>query len=124
VPAAISLLTPEETADIVGVTDAFLDPSRGPKVADYVERFQKRFNLRPDPYGSCFYDGAMILKSAIEVAGTDKAKLRDYLKSVKNHEGVTQVFNTDAHGNMVHSVAVVKFKPGTTELTYVKTITV
>lgn len=124
VPAAISLLTPEETADIVGVTDAFLDPSRGPKVADYVERFQKRFNLRPDPYGSCFYDGAMILKSAIEAAGTDKAKLRDYLKGVKNHEGVTQVFNTDAHGNMAHSVAVVKFKPGTTELAYVKTITV
>jgi branched-chain amino acid transport system substrate-binding protein len=102
--------------------DAHLGPERGPAVADYVKRFKDRFKIDPDPFGSCYYDGAMILKQVLDKVGPDRVKIRDALKDVKGYEGVTNTFTTDADGNMVHSLAVFSIKPGTRDPIFLRTI--
>jgi len=124
VPAALNLLAADELTNLYGMIDAFIDPGRQDATGDYARRFAERFKVKADPYGSCYYDAAWILKDAIEKVGYDKQKLREQLTKVKDWKGVTQAYSTDENNNMVHSVAVVKFKPGTTEMTYVTTVAV
>jgi branched-chain amino acid transport system substrate-binding protein len=122
VPAARNLIAPDELVNVNGVMDAHLGPERGPAVADYVKRFKDRFKIDPDPFGSCYYDGAMILKQVLDKVGPDRVKIRDALKDVKGYEGVTNTFTTDADGNMVHSLAVFSIKPGTRDPIFLRTI--
>jgi branched-chain amino acid transport system substrate-binding protein len=122
VPAARNLIAPDELANVYGVMDADLGDARGPAVADYTKRFKERFKIDADPFGSCYYDGAMILKQVMDKVGPDRMKIRDELKMVKDYKGVTNVFTTDADGNMVHSLAVFSIKPGTRDLVFTRTI--
>lgn len=122
VPAARNLIAPDELANVNGVMDAYLAPERGPEVAAYIKNFKDRFKIEPDPYGSCYYDGAWILKKVMDEVGTDRVKIRDGLRKVKDYKGITNVFTTDADGNMVHSLAVFSFKPGTRDPVFLSTI--
>jgi branched-chain amino acid transport system substrate-binding protein len=123
VPAARNLIAPDELAHVNGVMDAYLAPERGPDVAAYVKTFKERFKVDPDPFGSCYYDGAWIMKQVMDKVGTDRAKIRDELKLVKDYKGVTNSFTTDEWGNMVHSLAVFSIKPGTRDPVFIRTIT-
>ena len=120
-PAVLKLMTPDEVSRVTGMIDSYLDESRQDETGDYARRFHKRFGVRPDPFGSCYYDAAWMLKEGIETAGTDPEKLRNWFKQVKNWKGVTHVYSTDENNNMVHSFAIVKFKPGTMDLEFVRT---
>ena len=123
VPAARNLIAPDELVNVNGVMDAHLGAERGPEVAAYIKTFKDRFKVDPDPFGSCYYDGAWILKQVLDKVGPDRAKIRDELKMVKGYKGITNTFTTDADGNMVHSLAVFGIKPGTREAVFVRTIT-
>jgi branched-chain amino acid transport system substrate-binding protein len=123
VPAARNLIAPDELAKVNGVMDAYLAPERGPDVAAYIKTFKERFKVDPDPFGSCYYDGAWIMKQVMDKVGTDRTKIRDELKTVKGFKGVTNVFSTDELGNMVHSLAVFSIKPGTRDPVFIRTIT-
>ena len=78
-------------------------------------KFNDRFKMRADPFGSCYYDAAMILADALRKVGPDKAKIRDYFANVKDYKGVTRDFTTDSLNDMAHSIALVDFIPGTKE---------
>jgi branched-chain amino acid transport system substrate-binding protein len=121
-PATLALLEPADLQNLYSTTDAFLDASQGPKVADYVERFQRRFNLRPDPFGSCYYDGAMILADIMRRVGPDRAAIRAALAQLNGFEGVTQTFRADQFGNLAHATTVVRFRPGTKDFELVERV--
>jgi branched-chain amino acid transport system substrate-binding protein len=123
VPAARNLIAPDELAHVNGVMDAYLAPERGPDVAAYIKTFKERFRVDPDPFGSCYSDGAWIMKQVMDKVGTDRAKIRDELRLVKDYKGVTNIFTTDDVGNMVHSLAVFSIKPGTRDPVFIRTIT-
>jgi len=123
VPAARNLIAPDELARVHGVMDAYLAPERGPEVAAYIKNFKDRFKIDPDPFGSCYYDAAWIMKQVMDKVGTDRTKIRDELKAVKDFKGITNVFSTDELGNMVHTLAVFSIKPGTREPVFIRTIT-
>jgi branched-chain amino acid transport system substrate-binding protein len=89
VPAARNLIAPEELTNVNGVMDAYLAAERGPEVAAYIKNFKDRFKIDPDPFGSCYYDGAWILKQVLDKVGPDCAKIRDELKAVKDYKGIT-----------------------------------
>jgi branched-chain amino acid transport system substrate-binding protein len=116
VPALLDLVTPADVEGIVVVVDAVLGEALSPKSADYTKRFLDRFKMRADPFGSCYYDAAMILADAMRKVGPDKAKIRDYFAAVKDYKGVTRTFTTDDINDMAHNVALVDFKPGTKDL--------
>lgn len=121
-PATLALLDPADLTNLYSTTDAFLDASQGPKVGDYVERFQRRFNLRPDPFGSCYYDGAMMLAEVMRRVGTDRAAIRAALAETRGWQGVTQTYTADQTGNLAHATTVVRFKAGTKDLELVEKV--
>ena len=123
IPSILALFAPDEVAQLYGTIDAFLDETLDDAAGDYAKRFHARFGVKADPYGSCYYDGAMMMKDAVNSVGLDHAKIRDWFAAVKDWKGVTRVYSTDAKNNMAHSLSVVKFAPGTTNLVFVKTVT-
>ena len=104
--------------------DAFIDESRQDATGDYARRFRARFGVKADPYGSCYYDAAFMLKDGMEAAGMEPDRLRAWWAQVKDWKGVTQTYRTDVKNNMVHSIATVKFKPGTTEMVFIRDLAV
>jgi branched-chain amino acid transport system substrate-binding protein len=122
-PSAIDLMEPNELSKVYGIVDVLLAADRDPKVAGYVETYHRKFNIRPDAFGVCYYNAAFMLKQAVEAVGLDAEKLRTYLAAVKDFRGVGQTFTTDARGNMMHTQDIVRFEPGTNTQVYVRTVT-
>ena len=120
-PSLLDLVTPADVEGIYSLIDAVIGAARNPASATYAAKFLDRFKMRADPYGSCYYDAAMILADGLRRVGTDKAKLRDHFVAVKGYEGVTRTFSTDERGNMAHSVALANFATGTKDLRLVAT---
>jgi len=120
-PAVLNLLTPDEVSRVHGMIDSYVHESRQDATGDYARRFHTRFGVKADPFGSCYYDAAWMLKEAIEQVGTDREKLRTWFTQVKNWKGITNTYSTDERNNMVHSFAIVKFKPGSMDLEFVRT---
>ncbi|HUT89702.1 MAG TPA: ABC transporter substrate-binding protein [Thermoguttaceae bacterium] len=56
------------------------DPTRNdPKYLAFCQRFQKRFGEPPETYAAHGYDGMSLLIWAVQVAGLNRAKIRDVL---------------------------------------------
>jgi branched-chain amino acid transport system substrate-binding protein len=119
VPSLVDLVTPEDLGGAYIMIDALLGAPMGPPSVAYASRFLERFKMRADPFGSCYYDAAMILADAMRKVGTDREKIRDYFAAVKDYKGVTRTYSTDARGDMAHSVALVKYTPGTKDVSLV-----
>lgn len=122
VPAAMQLLSPADLENVWGVVDAYLPATEKGKT--YAERFKQRFSMDADPYGVAYYDGAMIMAQALNAVGTDPQKLQDYLKGVRDYQGVSHTYSFDAKGNGVHDVTLVKFAPGTKDMQFISAIKV
>jgi len=117
IASLLDLVTPADTHNLYAIGDAFLGATISPRSADYVKRYVARFKMYPDPFGSCYYDAAMILADALRKFGPDREKIRDYFAHIKDYQGVTRTFTTDARGDMAHSVTLVKFTEGTKNFT-------
>jgi branched-chain amino acid transport system substrate-binding protein len=115
----LALVGPAEMHNVYAMPDAYLNEKAG-KSADYMKRFAARFNMRADPFGSCYYDAAMMLADAMRKVGLDREKIRDYFAHVQDYAGVTRSFKTDALGEMSHSVALVKFDEGSKEFHFIR----
>jgi branched-chain amino acid transport system substrate-binding protein len=120
VPSLLDLVTPADMDGVYSMIDAVLGKARSPASAEYMTKFNDRFKMRADPFGSCYYDAAMILADALRKVGPDKVKIRDYFANVKDYKGVTRDFTTDSLNDMAHSIALVDFVPGTKEFQLVQ----
>lgn len=122
VPAALQLLSPADLNGVWGVVDAYMDPSVGGRMKDFVERYKAKFGTDADPYGLAYYDGAMLMAEGMRKVGTDAKALRAWLAAVKNWQGIGHVYSYDAKGNGVLDLAVVKAKSGTKTLELVQAV--
>ncbi|MEW6641762.1 MAG: ABC transporter substrate-binding protein [Pseudomonadota bacterium] len=122
VPAALQLLSPADLDGVWGVVDAFIDPSAGGRMKDFIERYKAKFGTDPDPYGLAYYDGAMLAAEGLRKVGPDPKALRDWLAAVKNWQGIGHSYSYDIRGNGVFDLAVVKAKAGTKSLELVQTV--
>ena len=113
VPSLLDLVSVDDLKNVWSGIDAMLGPDIGPQSESYETRFNAKFGMGADPFGSCYYDAAMILADALRKVGPDREAIRQHFATVKDYHGVTRTFTTDADGNMAHSVAMVAFVPGT-----------
>lgn len=60
-PALLDLVTAPDVEGIYSMIDAVIGETRGPASQAYAARFLGRFKMRADPFGSCYYDAAMML---------------------------------------------------------------
>ena len=109
----LDLVTPEDVNGLYSMTDSVLGADISPASADYVKRFAARFGMKADPFGSCYYDAAMMLADIMRHVGTDRVKIREAFAAMHDYHGVTRSFTTDSRNDMAHTVSLVKFLPGT-----------
>ena len=71
-------------------------------IHDFKSAFKAKYNQNPTHFGAGAYDAFNMLSAAIAKVGTDPAKLCAALETVKDHRGVSGVFNYSAsdHGGL------------------------
>jgi len=66
------------------------DPSqKTPKWLDFNQRFEKRFNEKPEQFASLAYDAMNALLDSICKAGLNRARIHDALANIEEYDGVT-----------------------------------
>jgi branched-chain amino acid transport system substrate-binding protein len=92
------------------------DPS--PSVRDFVDKYQKRYGVRPDSIAALAYDSARVLADAIKRAGTtDGPALRDAIAATKDFQGVTGNITLGPDRNPIgKKLVVLEIKDGQTLL--------
>jgi branched-chain amino acid transport system substrate-binding protein len=91
----------------------FFNPWRtDPDWVDFVERYQQRYGMRPDVYAAYGYDGARIMIEAIDAAGPNRWRIRDYLAGLDHWDGVTGRMIFDGRWDNIKPIAVAQFRNG------------
>jgi len=121
-PAAINVTTAQDLEGTYCFTDSLLVGNEDPRVKAWAERYQKQFNFPPDVYGVAYYDGAFILKQAVEKAGLEPQALRDAIASTKDFKGIGATFSFDRRGEGVHQVVLTRPRPGTKDYELLETV--
>ena len=112
-PATLELLDAEDLAGVYSTADTILGEAVSPASADFVKRYTEKFKMRPDSFGTSYYDAALMLADGLRKVGTDPEKLRGYLAGLKDFKGMARNYSTDANNNRAQSVVLVAFKAGT-----------
>ena len=78
--------------------------------ADFVQRFQAKFNEAPDAYAAYAYDGMNILIGAVEKAGLNRGKVMDAFREYvnKTYDGVAGTMHFDATLNNIAPLSLAR----------------
>ncbi|MBI4664711.1 MAG: ABC transporter substrate-binding protein [Verrucomicrobia bacterium] len=91
----------------------FFNPDRTDKPwVEFVERFQKRWGGKPDIYAAYGYDGARLMIEAVQRAGANRFRVRDYLANLEQWDGVTGHMIFDGRWDNIAPISVAEFKAG------------
>ena len=91
----------------------FFNPDRTDKSwVSFVERFQKRWNEKPDVYAAYGYDGAKLMIEAINKAGPNRFRVRDYLANIDEWDGVTGRMTFDGRWDNIAPMSIAQYKQG------------
>jgi branched-chain amino acid transport system substrate-binding protein len=78
---------------------ADLLPEKHPQKAlltDYIKAYEGKYKETASSFGGYAYDAYIIVKAAIEKAGTDKEKIRAEIEKIQNLPGTSGIFNFSA----------------------------
>jgi branched-chain amino acid transport system substrate-binding protein len=83
-------------------------------VRDFVQKYQQRYNAKPDSLAALGYDSTRVLADAIKRAGTTEGPaLRDAIAATKNFNGVTGIITLGPDRNPIgKKLAVLEIKNG------------
>ena len=89
------------------------DPTRGdPRLQIFRKNFRDRFGVQPDTYAAHAYDGMNMLIWSIQVAGLNRAKIRDVLAYMPEWPGVTGKIPLGAALDDIGEVYLAKYENG------------
>jgi ABC-type branched-subunit amino acid transport system substrate-binding protein len=89
------------------------DPTRkDERLEIFRSNFRKRFGVEPDTYAAHAYDGMNMLVWAVQVAGLNRAKIRDVLAYLPPWPGVTGEIRLSAALDDVGEVFLAKYENG------------
>jgi branched-chain amino acid transport system substrate-binding protein len=121
-PSTLELVDADDLTGVYSTADTIVGEAVSPASAEFVKRYTAAFKIRPDSFGTSYYDAAMIVAEGMRKVGPDPEKLRGYLAGVADFKGMARNYSTDAGtNNMAHSVVLVTFKPGTKDFVAVAT---
>lgn len=91
----------------------FFNPERTDQSwVDFVARYQKRWGEKPDVYAAYGYDGARLMIEAIQKAGPNRFRIRNYLANLDEWDGVTGHMVFDGRWDNIVPMAMAEFKAG------------
>jgi branched-chain amino acid transport system substrate-binding protein len=86
----------------------FLTPSK-----EFEERYKKEFGLEVEIGGDSAYDAVMLIAQAIDkTKSTDSDKIADYLRALKEYDGVSGHLVSDSKGGFVKQAQIKIIKDG------------
>lgn len=90
---------------------------QSPTTQQYVELYTKTYGQTPDALAALGYDGILIVKKALEAAGTTNPEdLKNALGTVKNIQAATGTIDMDPEGTPIKSAVVLQMKNGQWQL--------
>lgn len=101
-----------EHAEGVTITYFFNPHRTDPVWLDFVARYEKRWGEKPDVYAAYGYDGARLMIEAIDHAGPNRFRIRDYLASLEEWDGVTGHMIFDGRWDNIAPITIARFLNG------------
>ena len=105
----------KENGEGIIATKQYNPDMNNPIYRKFHDAYVKRFNMEPDVFAAHAYDGLNIIIKSIEIAGLNRAKIRDVmtdLKTFQGYEGVTGTLYFDASWNEIGKIFMVKIENG------------
>ena len=105
----------EENIEGIVSTKQYKPDMNNPKYRDFHNAYVKRFEIEPDVFAAHAYDGMNIITQSIEIAGLNRAKIRDAMldpETFQGYEGVTGIMYFDASWNDIGEIYMVKIEDG------------
>jgi branched-chain amino acid transport system substrate-binding protein len=99
----------EFSENVYGISNYVYTDTR-PAAQAFRKAYVGMFKKEPDLHSGATYDGIYILKDAIEKAGMDRAKVRDYLHNLKRFQKATGMFYFDKNGDCGYFQCVTQAK--------------
>ncbi len=91
----------------------FFDPGQTNRLwTEFAGRFEKRWHEQPDIYGGYGYDGARLMIEAIDKAGANRYRVRDYLANLEEWNGVTGRMIFDARWDNIVPISIAEYRNG------------
>ena len=88
----------EFSENVYGISNyVYTDPR--PAAQAFRKAYFTMFKKEPDLHSGAMYDGVYILKEAIEKAGMDRVKARDFIHNLKRFQKATGIFYYDKNGD-------------------------
>jgi branched-chain amino acid transport system substrate-binding protein len=97
-----------------GTTAAyFFDPDKTDAPwTNFVARFQKRYDMKPDIYAGYAYDGTQMLLDAIKKAGPNRYRIRDVMANIDEYNGVCGYMRFDARWDNIAPIVYAEYQQG------------
>jgi branched-chain amino acid transport system substrate-binding protein len=97
-----------------GTTAAyFFDPDKtDPAWTNFVARFQKRYDVKPDIYAAYAYDGAQMLIDAIKKAGPNRYRIQELMAGIDEYTGVCGYMRFDARWDNIAPIIYAQYQQG------------
>jgi len=89
--------------------------STDPKILDWAKRVQDKYKVPADNFTVSYYDTVYMLRAIIEKVGCDKSAIRDALAATKDWKGMLISYQTDALGDLAHTLGIYRNKGKTPE---------
>ena len=99
----------EFSENVYGISNYVYTDTR-PAAQAFRKAYVAMFKKEPDLHSGALYDGVYILKEAIEKAGMDRAKVRDYIHNLKRFQKATGIFYFDKNGDCGYFQCVTQAK--------------
>jgi branched-chain amino acid transport system substrate-binding protein len=99
----------EFSENVYGISNyVYTDPR--PAAQAFRKAYVAMFKKEPDLHSGAMYDGVYMLKEAIEKAGLDRAKVRDFIHNLKRFQKATGIFYFDKNGDCGYFQCVTQAK--------------
>ncbi len=122
-PSIISVTTLKLAGDALYDTTSVADftTDASDETRAFTKKYNAKYGLDPDVYGSWAYGAMYILKTAMEAAkSTEPEKVRAAILAIRGLKGVEGTYDFDQNGDGVHGYNVVRNDKG--KITFIKHI--
>jgi ABC-type branched-subunit amino acid transport system substrate-binding protein len=104
-----------KSAEGIVTTCQYNPNTSDPKYLDFKKRYVMRFGMEPDVFAAHAYDGMNILLRSIQIAGLNRAKIRDVLldrRTFQNYQGVSGPMFFDPTWNNLRQIYMAEVHQG------------
>lgn len=104
-------LSGKEAMEGVRIITHFLPQDTDPAVADFVKKFEAKYNVEPSTHAVCYYDATKLVAEVMKKYGTTKEDVAKGLHEIE-YTGVQSKFKASPTGEMVTKQVIGEFKDG------------